>query len=830
MPLTQGIKNTGASERPDRSSRSPDRSSEKSCRSSERLGESSESSDGSSEKSDRSSERPDRTIFVLKVATISSVFLSVILLTIVIILAVHIGAIQYCFPGTTAIPRDLENPGVFEGMSPEEYRSVLDYMLHKSKIGLTPFNKAIVNSSYIYMIDLHIPLKSAVLQYLDTGNVRLKRAAKVVVVRGNLVTPKIEEYLVSPIPNPRTHRLARNPSYARFPIPYTSRPVDQVDYKQLYAIVRDFTETIHHILIESFGLCYHNCTKGVNCMIFHDVAPRGHKSGDRNTWFWSFRDVEGYYLHPLGVEVQINHKSNDISEWAIDRVVYNGQLVYTVKDLIERYERNRLRKVKFERPIGRHQELYSSYHRRGGSEMPHPLHGPRFTEPVGHRYKITGEHVKYMHWDFDVRMRPSTGLQIFDVRFQSERIAYEISLQDAVVFHTGYGPSQTISNLYLASWMIGASSFELVRGVDCPDTASFLDTFHFVNTGEPLHYRNSICVFEHNPGIPLRRHYTNNYAGGYTNYGGLIDYQVVVRHIATIWNSDYIFDYIFHLNGEIEIRVSTTGYVQTTYQLPFEQPYGVPIYYDVSANVHQHLFHFKLDLDIGRIENGYSVLDINTETIRHPWYSNVNKTQFILSEKKMEREMDIVIDNTENVRYHTIYNEYPLNKYRTKRAYRILNKSNSKYLLDDIPVTNAAKWAKYPLVVTKYDDIEDQSSSIYAQNDPWYPVVDFERFVTDNDTIVNEDLVAWATVGAYHIPSTEDVPSVSTSWNKLALHIIPFNFFTECPSVSSPSVVHITPAMEYDQIYVNTFGTVYDSTCVPPTYGPNTFYGYRDRE
>ncbi|XP_060551795.1 amiloride-sensitive amine oxidase [copper-containing]-like [Ruditapes philippinarum] len=774
--------------------------------------------------------KSDRPIKKLKLFAIIIFFCSVILLAAVIILAVHIGVIHYCFIGIPIIPVDTENPGVFQDMSVDEYKAVLDYMLYKSKIGLTRFEKATVNSSYIYMIDLHIPLKTSVLEHLDRGSIRIKRAAKVVVIRGNLATPKVEEYLVSPIPNPRTHILARNPSYARFPIPYTSRPVDNIDYDQLFKMINDFSEKAYHILIESYGLCYHNCTKGVNCMIFRDVAPRGQKSGQRDTWFWSFRDVEGYYLQPLGLELQINHTSNNIKEWKIDKIVYNGQLVYTVRDLIEQYESKRMRKIKFENPSRQHRDIYSSYTRRGQSEMAKPLQGPRFYEPDAKRYTIFGQHVKYMHWDFDVRMRPSTGLQIFDVRFQSERIAYEISLQDAVIFHTGYGPSQTISNLYLTSWMIGASSFELVRGIDCPDTASFLDTHNFVNSGVPLHYKNSICIFEVNPGIPLRRHYTNNYAGGYKHYGGIVDYHLIVRHIATIWNGDYIFDYIFRLNGEIEIRVSTTGYVQATYKLPFEQQYGNPLYFDVNANVHQQLFHFKIDLDIGRQENRYSVLDVDLETIRHPWYSKSNKTQFVLSERKMEREMDIVVDDSDNPRYHLIYDKYLHNKYKTKRAYRILNKSSSKYLLDYVPVTNAAKWAKYPLVITKYDDTEDLSSSIYAQNDPWNPVVDFERFVSDNDTIVNEDLVAWATLGMYHIPHTEDVPSTSTSWNKLSLHLIPFNFFTECPSVSSPSAVHITPDKNKENINVDTFGTTYESTCVPPIYGPSTFYGYRDAE
>lgn len=727
----------------------------------------------------------------------------------------------------------MDNPGVFDGMTTEEYDAVREYMFHQSGVNLTAIEDATPNCSYIYMIDLQMPLKSAVLEYLDRGSVRVKRAANVVVVRGDLDPPKVEEYLVSPLPKPHTHRQARNPLYLRFPIPYTSRPVDQVDYRHLYAVIRDFTKSVYHILMESYGLCYHNCTKGENCMIFRDIAPRGRESGDRSSWFRAYRDVEGYYLHPLGLEVQINHASTDVSQWSVQRIAYNGQMMYTTKDFLNRYKNNKIRKLKVDRHVLRPEQLYSSYHRRGVPDMTSYLkQGPRLFEPDGARYEVIGQHVKYMNWDFDLHMRSSTGLQVFDIRFQSERIAYEISLQDGVMFTSGYAPAQMMTTIYLASWMIGASSFELVRGIDCPDAATFIDSSHFVNSGRPKHYKNSICVFEHNPGIPLRRHYADNQHGGYYRYGGLVDYQLVVRHIASILSNDYIFDYVFHLNGEIEMRVSPTGYIQSTFNLPFETHYGNPLHYDVMGNVHQHLFHYKIDLDIRRVENRYSVIEVDTETGRHPWYPDVNKTQFILRQKEFVREMDAVIDELILPNYHLIYDETPLNEFGTMRAYRILNKGASPFILDDDDVTNAARWTKYPIVITQYDDTEEISSSIYAQNDPWDPVVDFERFVTDNDTILNEDLVAWATLGLYHLPSTEDVPSAPTSWQTQSLHLVPFNFFTECPSVSSVNTVQIYPVGFYDNqppsVKVNTFGMQQTSDCVPHYYGPHSYYGFRD--
>lgn len=771
-----------------------------------------------------------RHLFLLRIVAILGITLSVILLIVVIILAHHVGAVQYCSHGNNVIPRDLDKPGVFNDLTPSEYIAARDYMLQNVKFKLLTIDKATVNSSYIFMIDLHIPLKSAVLEYLDKGSFRLERAAKVVVVRGDIDPPRVEEYLVSPLPQPKTHRLARNPAFARFPIPYTSRPTDQVDYKFLYSIIRDFTKQIYHILKESYGLCYHNCTKGVDCMLFHDVGPRGRESGERKTWFWSFRDVEGFYSHPLGLELQIDHASADVKEWKIERIVYNGRLFYIVSELIERYNANRIAKINLTKPLGRVDELHSSYYRRGVSEMPHPVQGPKLVEPEGKRYFLTGQHVQYMNWNFNIRMRPSTGIQLFDVRFQSERIIYEISLQEAAMFYSGYGPTQSMSNNYASSSFMGASSFELVPGIDCPDTAAFIDSYHFVDSHVPKLNKNAICIFEHNPGIPLRRHYANAGKGGYFYYGGIVDYHLVVRNIASIWNNDFIFDYMFHLNGDIEVQVSVTGYVQTTYKLPFEKTYGYPVLDDAIADLHQHLFHFKADLDVVGQRNSYSIINIGTETDRHPWYHRYNRTQMSMNEKLMKREMDITIEPTDTPKYHTIYSETAKNRYGTKQAYRIINTAVSEFLLSDVPVANAASWAKYPIVVTKYDDTEDQSSSIYAQNDPWDPVIDFERFVSDNDSIHDEDLVVWLTLGGHHIPHTEDIPSTPTSFNKYGFHLVPFNFFTECPSVSSPNIVHIQPSQDYNDIHIETFGVSYESSCAQPSTGPYGYYGYRGEE
>lgn len=770
----------------------------------------------------------DRNMLILKVITVISTCAAVILLATVIVLGIMYHQAPVCDRGFPLIPNNLDKPEVFDELTVQELENVRDYLLSKPALNIVPFDHATINSSYIFMIDLLLPLKAAVLKNLDRGGRQPERTAKVVIFRGDLSPPRVEEYHVGPIPRPTYSRLVTNPSYTTSRVPFTARPVSDIEYKALYAYLDQIGEELYFLLRDSYGMAYHNCTQGVDCMIFKDTAPRGIESGDRKSWFWAFRDIEGAALHPLGLEIQIDHSSLDINDWSVSRILYNGYLFYTVDELMMQYTDKRIHKIKVH-PVGYEEHLYSSYVKRGKTKAV-PVQGPKFVEPNGRRYIVVGNHVKYIDWDFHVHMRSSTGLQIFDVRFQEERIAYEISLQDAVVMYSGFGPSQSSTVHYDTSLLMGRLSFEMVPGVDCPDTAVFLDTHHFVDTSTPRKVKNAICIFENNGGIPLRRHYESDKRGGFKSYGGLVDYHLVVRTIVSVWSYDYIFDYIFHQNGAIQVKVSQTGYIQATYALPYESNFGFNMHEFVVGTLHQQLFHFKVDLDINGPRNRYATLETSVRTKPSQWYRDRNHTFIGFERVDRKREHDVIYETNDisKQRFDIIYNNEATSKFGSNRAYRIFNLAISDLLLDDANVANAARWAKYPLAVTQFKDTEEMSTSIYAQNDPWNPVVDFDRFLLNNESIVDEDLVAWVTMGRIHIPHTEDVPSSSTTGNQYTFFLLPFNYFTECPSVGSPNAVRIRPAQAPDGNKVDTYGTSFDSTCVQESVGPYDFSGRWD--
>ncbi|VDM04604.1 unnamed protein product [Schistocephalus solidus] len=86
--------------------------------------------------------------------------------------------------------------------------------------------------------------------------------------------------------------------------------------------------------------------------------------------------------------------------------------------------------------------------------------------------------------------------------------------------------------------------------------------------------------------------------------------------------------------------------------------------------------------------------------------------------------------------------------------------------------------------ISRYHEHERSGSSIYNGVDLTDPVVDFTKFTSNNESMIDEDLVVWANVGFCHIPSNEDFPHTSTHYSTFSVVVKPFNFFDATPDLS----------------------------------------------
>lgn len=114
----------------------------------------------------------------------------------------------------------------------------------------------------------------------------------------------------------------------------------------------------------------------------------------------------------------------------------------------------------------------------------------------------------------------------------------------------------------------------------------------------------------------------------------------------------------------------------------------------------------------------------------------------------------------------------------------------------------------------RHNDSERYSSSAYNQNAGVDPQVDFRKFLANDENIVNQDLVAWVSVGMMHVPHSEDIPNTATAANSASFFIRPFNYFDEDPSIGSTNAILMTP-VEHGSNSVERHGTPTGPVCVP---------------
>lgn len=482
---------------------------------------------------------------------------------------------------------------MFADLTVHEMKVVRAYLHAIPEMGLTNARTRSLNKNSILLMELHLPKKHEALRALDRGHAKPPRQARVIIQFGNQTKPNITEYIVSPLPSPTSH-VVKTFKGAK-PITFESRPITAVEYEYVNVILEKIAAKAHKLLFETTGgFSYTNCTN--RCLTFSDIAPRGLEPDERRSWIMLQKFVEGYFIHPIGFEVLINHQDLNPEKWSVEKVWYNSMYFDSVEELVEKYESGEVEKVKL--PDHNDDDFYSSYIPRGQSNTPTDVHGPKLVLPQGPRYHIDRNFVEYAGWSFAYRVRSSAGLQVFDVRFNGDRIAYEISLQEAIAFYAGHTPAAMQTKYIDAGWAMGTSTFELAPGIDCPEIATFVDLYHYFDTDKPVRYRNALCIFEMTTGMPLRRHFNSNFKGGYNFFGGLENTVLVLRTTSTVYNYDYIWDFLFYPNGVVEVKVSATGYIHATFFTPEGLQYGSKVYNYVLGNLHTHLVHYKVDLDI----------------------------------------------------------------------------------------------------------------------------------------------------------------------------------------------------------------------------------------
>ncbi|XP_014391358.1 PREDICTED: amiloride-sensitive amine oxidase [copper-containing] [Myotis brandtii] len=378
-------------------------------------------------------------------------------------------------------PRTLRSQAtVFADLSTEELKAVRSFLWSRKDLRLEPSRGSTIAKNTVFLIEMLLPRKQQVLKFLDHGQRRPVREARAVIFFGAQDHPNITEFAVGPLPWP--HYLRPLPPRPGHQVSWNSRPISSAEYVLLSHTLQEATRPLHQFFLDTTGFSFQDCH--TRCLTFTDVAPRGLASGERRTWFILERFVEGFFLHPTGLELLLDHSSMNAQDWAVEQVWYNGKFYRSPEELARKYDAGEVDVVVLEDPIPEGKgakgteepPLFSSYKPRGHFPSPMTVKGPHLVQPQGPRYRLEGNAVLYGGWSFAFRLRSSTGLQVLNVHFGGERIAYEVSVQEAVALYGGHTPAGMQTKYIDVGWGLGTVTHELAPGIDCPGTKNSFQT------------------------------------------------------------------------------------------------------------------------------------------------------------------------------------------------------------------------------------------------------------------------------------------------------------------------------------------------------------------
>jgi primary-amine oxidase len=736
-------------------------------------------------------------------------------ITVTAVLLVYAYISHLTFSGTddsTALTKDkpkhfrAPRVNIWAELSEDEVEDLLFFLYNvPNNLNLTRPENATAWDNHIALVEAFSPNKTDAVSYLNGASDLPHRYARVVVNQGATDMAGIFEYLVGPLPagpetivEPLTFCYNSGHNYVLNPLP---------DYQSIIewfvALGNDMSDMIEDLLGEARNPGH---VPGVPPLMALS-RPAAFENGTVTAWAAvhspGYR-FDAWSLLPQGLYCRYDITGRDSTKWKLYEWYYNGIMYEDTKAFRKAWEEGKVIKTPLNLD-GEWSAAEPAAHGIPGREKGAPI----AIQPFGPRFDIDEENrfVSWMGFEFYISERQATALSLWDIKFKGDQIMYELGLQEAMAHYAGDDPMQ-VGMVWLDTLFgMGFNMYELVQGYDCPQYATYLSTtFH---RGDRTFTRNNaICIFEHTADHALQRHVTAKQVTITKNT------YLVVRSVSTVGNYDYTIDYLFYLDGSIEVKYRASGYIFGAYHAleaaraemdgkielsrnekrdEGHYQYGYRIHDTLMTSMHDHVLNFKADLDIAGPYNSLYRIDIKPHTHRYEWEDKPRKTMRLLH-NRIQEETALNWPANSGAMY-VVVNNQSRNTWGERRGYRITpgtGMGTPPHLTIEDPPTmpSANKWTQNDLFVLKQKDEERKSVSEYNSMEPVQPLVDFNKMLND-ENIADEDLVVYFNLGTHHIPHTGDIPNTLMHWSTSSVMFVPHNFHDRDPSRESAQGVRL---------------------------------------
>ena len=447
-------------------------------------------------------------------------------------------------------------------------------------------------------------------------------------------------------------------------------------------------------------------------------------------------------------------------------------------------------------PVGKESTDFYDEKVRGSSRP--PLKPLIVSQPEGASFVVDGNEVRWDRWRFRFTFDVREGLVLHQARYddhgRERSVLYRGSVSEMLVPYAETDKTWHWRSAFDAGeYGLGKLAAPLEPGRTCPSHATVLDVPIADDYGEGTVLPQRIDIYESEGGT-LWSHW---------DYWALSDgrrsRELAIGFASTIGNYDYTFHWIFRQDGVIEFVTELTGIIltkgvaatrcqicqQTPNRKGMLEPRGDERYGSlvapntVGAN-HQHFVNIRLDLDVDGAAN--SVKEINVEAAR-PGKANPHRNAFIARQKIFNREREAARDvNTASHRHWAIFNPAAPNALGHYPSY-ILEPATGAFpfLPADTVTRKFAGFADHHFFATRYKAEERYAAGDYPTHSPAPDNV--ALWSRDNESIRNQDVVIWHTLGLTHVPRPEDYPVMPAA--RKGFKLVPRGFFERNPALDA---------------------------------------------
>ncbi|MDA0659876.1 MAG: primary-amine oxidase [Planctomycetota bacterium] len=404
-------------------------------------------------------------------------------------------------------------------------------------------------------------------------------------------------------------------------------------------------------------------------------------------------------------------------------------------------------------------------------------------QPGGPSFDVDGNCVHWQNWSFVIGFNGREGLVLHQVCYNDlgtvRPILYRASLSEMVVPYGDPAPQQARKNAFDAGeYGLGYCTNSLELGCDCLGVIRYFDGHLCTSRGEAYTTKNAICMHEEDFGI-LWKH-TDRRIPDQPEVRR--SRRLVVSSIVTVENYEYGFFWYLYQDGNIQFEIKLTGILSLGALHPGERSkFGALIAPQLYAPNHQHFFNMRLDLDIDGVENCAYQLDVVADP---PGPQNPYENAFAAVPQLLKTELSAGAHlNLETARSWKFVNPNRCNAVGEPVGYRFLPGDNC------VPFASKNAWWRkragfvdYHVWVTHHHEDERHAAGNYPNQSSGGDGL--PRWIQEDRSLVNQDLVLWYTFGHTHLARPEDYPVMPMAY--LGFLLKPSGFFSQNPANDVP--------------------------------------------